>query len=299
MSLALNVYRPRAARILRRAMRYLPLDGGYTLSLNVGDTRFVTPVVNGICNEGPDTALLQLYAKVLPSRAGTFLDIGANVGQTLLAVRAANPGMPYVGLEPNVTCSAYMRSLIKHNGIRGATVLPVAIVDQPGFMELQLFYDNEADSSASLVSGIRPEQRIASTLHVPCYTWLQISKVLEDDPVGFVKIDVEGAELEVLRTIESLLQTQRPWMLMEVLPVYRADYSDRLARQTEIEALLARRGYKLLRVKKVGASPSLSHLEQIDTIGIHGDLNDCDYLVVPSEAVEQVRACLLRVVTPE
>lgn len=275
-------------------MRYLPLDGGYSLGLQVGDTRFVTPVITGVCNEGPETQLLQLYAKVLPGRTGTFLDIGANVGQTLLAVRATQPGMAYVGCEPNVTCVAYMHTLMQRNGIEGATVLPVALMDQPGFLELQLFYDNEADSSASLVVGVRPEQPVVRSLHVPGYTWEQIATVLKNDLVSFVKVDVEGAELEVLCSIEPLLQAQRPWMLIEILPAYSADYSDRLTRQTEIEALLARQGYKLLRVKK-GSGQNLSHLEQIETIGVHGNIDDCDYLVVPGDAVAQVAASGLRV----
>lgn len=291
-----NVFRPIVSRLLRRAMRYLPLDGGYSLILIVGEKRFLTPVTNGICNEGPDPALLQLYAKVLPSRAGTFLDIGANVGQTLLAVRAASPQMAYVGCEPNVTCAAYMRSLIQLNSIVGATVLPVAMVDQPGFLELQLFYDNEADPTASLIVGVRPEQQVARTLHVPGYSWMDIATLFKDDTVGFVKIDVEGAELEVLRTIEPLLKAQRPWMLIEILPAYRVDYSDRLDRQTEIETLLARQGYTLLRVKKDDTGQTQTHLQQIGTIGVHGNIGDCDYLVVPDNEVEQVVACGLEVV---
>ena len=277
-------------------MRYLPLDGGYRLGLNVGDHRFVAPVTNGICNEGPDAALLQIYAKVLPDRTGTFLDIGANVGQTLLTVRATNPQMVYVSCEPNVTCAAYRRSLTQLNGIDRATVLPIAMVDQAGFLELQLFYDNETDSTASLVVGVRPEQQVARTQHVPSYSWMDIASVLKDDTVGFVEIDLEGAELEVLRTIGPLLKAQRPWMLIEILPAYRVDYSDHLSRQTEIDTLLACQGYTLLRVKKDNAGKTLRHLQQIEAIGVHDDIDDCDYLVVPETEVEQVVACGLEVV---
>lgn len=290
-----DCFRPLAARLLRRFIGFLPLDGGYAMGLRVGNKRFVTPVMNGICNEGPEIPLLQLYAKVLAGRQGIFFDVGANVGQTLLAVRAARPDMAYVGCEPNVACVAYMRALIQRNCIANATVLPVALMDRSGFLELQLFYNHEADSTASLVAGIRPEQCVARTLQVPAYTWEEIATVIKDDRVGFVKIDVEGAELEVLKAIEPLLQAERPWMLIEILPAYRADYGDRLARQAEIEPLLARQSYTLLRVKKDRAGGILTHLQRIETIGVHCKIDDCDYLVVPADAVGQVTDTGLRI----
>lgn len=294
----LSVSRPIGARVLRRAMHYLPLDGGYAMELHVGDKRFKTPIINGVCNEGPDKAILQLYSRILPHRQGCFLDVGANVGQTLLAVRAVRPQMPYVGYEPNVACVAYMRALMQINDIQSATVLPIALMDHSGLMELQLFHDHEADPTASLIVGVRPEESVSRTVYVPSYTWEQTATVFKDQTVGFVKIDVEGAELEVLCTIEPLLRAQQPWMLVEILPTYSTEYSNRLRRQIEIESLLANHGYVLLRVKK-NADSDLSHLQHIRTMGIHDKLEDCDYLVVPAEALDHITDLGLRLDTAE
>jgi hypothetical protein len=94
-------------------MRYTPIDGGYSIVLRVGRRRFLTPVVGGVANDGPDLTLLQLYGHVLPTLNGTFFDVGANVGQRLLAVRAVVPDMPYIGFEPNVVCAAYTHRLMR------------------------------------------------------------------------------------------------------------------------------------------------------------------------------------------
>ena len=44
---------------------------------------------------------------------GTFLDIGVNLGQTLLHVKTLEPARKYIGFEPNPTCCFYANSLIE------------------------------------------------------------------------------------------------------------------------------------------------------------------------------------------
>lgn len=277
-------------------MRLLRFNGGYSVEIHVAGLRFITPVINGFCNEGPDPALLEVYRKVLPDLPGGFLDIGANVGQTLLAVRASNVQMPYLGCEPNVSCAAYLQALIHQNKIQKADVLPVALMDRPGIFQLQLYRDSEADSSASLVEGFRPEEAVLYRRSISGHTWHQINEDLGEQQVAFVKIDVEGAELEVLRTIKPVLYSQRPWLMLEILPVYRSDYSDRLSRQTEIESIFSELDYKIMRCKKE-EDGRFKCLRLIDSIGIHENIEDCDYLVVPSEELEQVKARGLPVVS--
>jgi tRNA G46 methylase TrmB len=48
-------------------------------------------------------------------KPGTFVDIGANIGQTLLSLQATHPEVGYIGFEPNVRCAAYLDDLIKSN----------------------------------------------------------------------------------------------------------------------------------------------------------------------------------------
>lgn len=281
----LTVVRPFSSRLLHKVLRSIPLNGGYVLALMIGQQRFVIPVINGVINEGPDKALLQLYAGVLPALKGTFLDVGVNVGQTLLAVRAVAPKMQYLGFEPNVSCVAYTRSLMQRNGIEDMIVLPVALMEKTGLLELQRYSSSETDSSASLISNFRPEQTVRQVSFVPAFAWDQIASLFPDQKLAFVKIDVEGAESEVLISLVEVLKKQRPWVGVEILPVYEEGYSDRLERQKSIEAILNDAGYVILRVKR-DRCQNLSHLIRLETIGIHSDLADCDYLLVPREDVQ-------------
>ena len=47
---------------------------------------------------------------VLPND-GAFIDVGANVGQTLLDTLNAHPMVQYIGFEPNPSCVFYLRTL--------------------------------------------------------------------------------------------------------------------------------------------------------------------------------------------
>jgi hypothetical protein len=104
---------------------------------------------------------------------------------------------------------------------------------------------------------------------------------MPDAPTAIVKIDVEGSELEVLETMESLLVRDSPFVLIEVLPAYHAQNTVRIARQKSVEALVSRCGYTILRVM-TDKRGHLEHLLLVEEFGIHGDLNQCDYVLTPA-----------------
>ena len=46
-----------------------------------------------------------------------FVDIGMNIGQTLLKVRSMDQHIPFIGFEPNPICVSYLYKLIQLNQI--------------------------------------------------------------------------------------------------------------------------------------------------------------------------------------
>ena len=57
---------------------------------------------------------------ILQKRKGVFIDIGANVGQTLFTVLRADPDRSYLGFEPQIACCHYLQQFIQDNGLMGA-----------------------------------------------------------------------------------------------------------------------------------------------------------------------------------
>ena len=98
---------------------------------------------------------------------------------------------------------------------------------------------------------------------------------------------MEGAELEVLLGLNEWITANNPLILLEILPVYSVENQDRLGRQHKIEELLTNWNYKIARIKKkdqVG-------LENLETIGIHSNIEDCDYLLYHASLKAKISDC--------
>ncbi|MGF7159331.1 FkbM family methyltransferase [Rhodoligotrophos appendicifer] len=266
----------------RRALRRLKLPAVLAAAtLRIGDRQFRTPMLGRTMCEPAEPWMLELLHRLLPLRGGTFLDVGVNLGQTMLAVMAVDGQRPYLGIEPNPHCVAYAERLMALNAFTTCRIVPVALGRSPGVQLLQLYYASATDASASLVEGFRPEQRISRLVPVAVFPYRAIEEAMSAGPLSFVKIDVEGGEADVLLTLRDAVSASQPWIIAEILPCYSAEAVDRLSRQQQIEQMMKDLDYVILRIRK-GDGDRLAGLDLIEDIGIHGDLSACDYVFCPS-----------------
>lgn len=158
---------------------------------------------------------------------GTFLDIGANVGQTILKVKEVNPQTTIVSVEPNVHLAAYLNDLIQANKWKNVLVLPLAIGNS--FEIGKLFRKNNYDTGASLEFDLRPNYFPEEAYSLVTIVEGKNVAALEifAQPVTFVKIDVEGGELNVLKGIENIVSLWKPIIYCEVLDSHNASVLDR------------------------------------------------------------------------
>jgi FkbM family methyltransferase len=181
--------------------------------------------------------------------------------------------------------------MIHENDLASCAVIPVGLGREAGILPLQFFSGRSMDTSASIVPDFRPEQPVTHTTFVPVFPYVEVERAAGIDRLGLVKIDVEGAESDVLASMAAALRAHTPIIVVEILPCYRADNHARLARQQEIEALMASLDYELYRIGK-GADDSLRGLTRIAEIGVHGDLSKCDYVFAPRSRREAIRRAL-------
>lgn len=257
--------------------------------LTVGSQTFQTPKVDGYMCELAEPWIFDLLQRILPVKTGAFLDVGANLGQTLIVVKALDSKRRYVGLEPNPICAAYVDRLININRLQNAILVPVGLGKANSILKLQLYSGNTVDPSASLVDNFRPEQSVSHTLHVPVFEFAELKKAVGFHDLGVIKIDVEGSEADVIATLEAALTENAPWLVVEILPCYRADNHGRIGRQGSIESILARAAYDMYRVIK-RANGQLDHLIRIDVFGIHGNMGWVDYVFCPQTESEMLKA---------
>src|SRR5262249_28647560 len=99
--------------------------------------------------------------------------------------------------------------------------------------------------------------------------------------VSVIKIDVEGAELEVVRGLAHTISTCRPSIICEVLPTYSGADGRRTFREPRIGALLDilhRLDYQLFRLMPSGEAISLATIEP------HSDASLVNYAFLPADA---------------
>lgn len=222
-----------------------------------------------------------VYQALLHAVPGVFVDAGVNLGQTLVRVRLLDPGRDYVGFEPNPKCVEYTRQLLALNGLDAARILPVALADADGEADLLFTREDPADPGATIISGYKGSAVIRGSQRVPMRTFRSIETEAPLGPIGILKIDVEGAELEVLRSMRHRIEADRPVVHVEILPTGVPFLPVRLQRQQHVEALFAELGYRLHRVRN---KPGNQRIEAMhEPIGVHNDQDLANFIALPAE----------------
>ena len=280
------------ARRLNGSRLLRPFNFLQTAHLN--GCRIVVPVQGGLGLVSPplwrqEPWLNRVIAQALATTPGTFVDVGVNLGQTLLKVKTLRPDAPYVGFEPNPVCVRYARDLVAANGFSECTIAPFGLSERAGVIPLFARPDDIADSAATLVPGMYTTQTAWVQTPVAVLPGDAALLALGIDRIGVIKIDVEGGELEVIRGLEGVLAASRPIVLCEILPTYSGRDARLAFRQPRIDALVAliqALGYRILQLHAGG------HVSALDTIAPHSDPALSNYAFVRAEMADTFAARL-------
>jgi FkbM family methyltransferase len=182
-------------------------------------------------------------------RAGmTVLDVGAHVGQyTLLASGLVGPAGRVIAFEPHPVLGPVLRRNVSRAGGQNVTVLAVALGRAPGPGTLVLHPPDNFGGS-SLRPGDASTDHARATVEVT--TLDEALGRLGGPPVDLAKIDVEGAELDVLEGARGTLAAN-PGIVL-IVEFMRANPL-RFGRTVEdLEARLRELGFQLFTLTKYG-----------------------------------------------
>jgi FkbM family methyltransferase len=180
-----------------------------------------------------------------------FYDIGANVGFfSLITARLVGPtGMVY-SFEPLSENAEAIRQNARINGLENLMVLEAAASETSGLGEL---FVTEWDGGGTLASpALRPPRSVGSrTVRTVAVDELVDNRELRAPSV--VKIDVEGAELDVIRGMQRTLARFGPIILYEVDAQH---WEELAARWDALDAFVTGLGYAVTRLEN--AYPALN-----------------------------------------
>lgn len=227
--------------------------------------------------------LVRIIKEILKITKGIFIDVGVNLGQTLLKVKSVKPEQDYYGFEPNPMCYYYAEKLILLNKYENCTLVPVGLSNENSIVTL--FSGDDTDDTASLVCGFERPGRYHLRYAVPVFKGDYLIDLFNIKSISIIKIDVEGSELEVIKGLKNTLLKFRPYILCEILPIYDEESEVgrlRIKRQEELETILKNDKYEIFRLLHNGG------LISIDRIEVHSDLSLIDYIFIPSEKKEKI-----------
>jgi FkbM family methyltransferase len=253
----------------------------FSFKIDINNVYFTIPVIYQIGFEHTiisELWMINIFKKIININTGSFYDVGVNTGQTLLKLKSVNPGVSYIGFEPNPKCIFYVDELIKANNFKDIKLLPVGLMSENALLELNFFSEADTDSAASLISNFRPNEKTYLSKYVPALNYNSLR--LPEDKIGILKIDVEGAELFVIEALLEKIRIDKPIILMEILPCHSSIEIDRIERQKKLEDYFRKLNYKIYRVQK---DQETIGIQYISTIEIHSDMNLCEYIIVPDK----------------
>ena len=136
---------------------------------------------------------------------GVFMDVGAHVGHW--ALRAAKRCARVIAVEANPVTAARLLENIELNGLRNVISYQLAAWDEPG----ELYVHNHHGGAPR--DGT--DQVKAEPSGVPVQA-VRLDALLAGEPrIDVIKIDVEGADLHVLRGLAGVLKEHRPRLFIE------------------------------------------------------------------------------------
>lgn len=168
-------------------------------------------------------------------------DVGAHTGAyTLFFSRRVGPAGKVVAFEPQPRSFAILERNVAYNRVANVCALPYALGDRAATRRLFALPGMPTTASLAPEAGT-PLRYCAGAARVERLDSLIESLALP--PPDFIKIDVEGMELDVLNGAQQTLARRRPRLLIEIHGTGPARKAERIR---SLAALLSQWDYQML-----------------------------------------------------
>jgi len=176
-------------------LKFLP-DGNCLVSYHGTEMTIQRESVNILWEVFRDQVYEQFYS---PKKGDTVIDIGANVGAfTVRAAKLVGDKGMVIAIEPEPRNLVLLQQNIKQNNLNNVKIVKKAIWDKPTKIRLYL-------SEFSGGHSIKENATAKNYIEVEADCLDNIISELELNHIDFIKLDVEGAELEALKGAEKTL----------------------------------------------------------------------------------------------
>lgn len=149
----------------------------------------------------------QLLRYFLPRERNTFIDVGAHVGTVTLFVAIIYKNV--VAYEPFPANRILLEAAVQVNGLTNIRTESTLVSDQTGVATFYL------KPGGSMVHSMLPPSGPHQKVELPVTT-LDLSLRELEEPLSYIKIDVEGMECQVVHGMQEVIERQRTKPVLEL-----------------------------------------------------------------------------------
>jgi len=220
------------------------------------------------------------FLKACVRPGDTVFDVGANVGLIAipLARHLSTVGGSLVGFEPIPSNFRRLQSAIELNELTNVRIFNVALGDHEGTVDLFLENDFGASTGNAVLACENDGERRHQRFSVKLWTLDNFAQAERLDSCSLMKLDIEGAEIMLLRGAQAFIQKHRPVIYGEFHAqlIKKFGYSF-----LDVAAMTNSWGYRIFGFERRANSLRLKELLE-PKVG----MGDC--LFIPKERVDSV-----------
>ena len=138
----------------------------------------------------------RIYALALDSDRPVIIDCGSNIGMSVLFFKEEYPQARILAFEPDPDNFRHLQSAVSGN-FSDVAIYNKAVSDEPGQMQLYASPDSHGGITTKSLYRERLDDTAVASASVEVVRLSEYLKL----PVDLLKIDVEGAEISVLRDL--------------------------------------------------------------------------------------------------
>jgi FkbM family methyltransferase len=153
---------------------------------------------------------ISAYITALKLKAGdAVVDLGAYAGATTYFLsKAVGPAGRVLAFEPDEINFRYLQENMTRHGLKNVTCVPFGIWDKEATVEFQS--EGSSGSGVATILG-----RSSNLRKVSMITLERTAEILGVNRIAAIKMDIEGAEMVVLKGARNFLTRHQPRLIIE------------------------------------------------------------------------------------
>jgi FkbM family methyltransferase len=182
------------------------------LIVNYQDIRSAANTI--FANGEYETTQMKLICE-LAKQNSYFMDVGSNVGLYSICAALVNPKIKVSSFEPNIEIAKLQKRNLELNNVNSIRIINYGLANENSD-SVDFFVPKFTGSGGGSLLNLHPDEGASDELRVTLKKLDNLDEEIRSN-VDFIKVDIEGAELEFLKGALNTISDSKPVIISELL----------------------------------------------------------------------------------